>query len=326
MVTTKDLAKICRVSRGTVDRALNGRPGINTATRERVLETARKYGYRADLLARSLVKGRTMTLGVVVFDLRNQFFAQLLSAIEAKARSEGYFSYLTLTGKDPGAERECLEHLAGRKVDGIILCSVNSGEAYVRYLKELGIPVTTVTNFLSADFPFIGIDERQALRDAVHHIAGRGYTRLVYLSPPLAYEGKSNIYAQRQRFLGCLEAAAEAGLEEPVVVKDKNFAPALDALNLKEEKTVILCSSDIYALEAVNYCRERKLEVPVDLGIMGFDNIDALKYIRPSISTVAYPVDEIGGKAVECVLAQIRGGKPAAFSLLGHSIKAGESL
>jgi LacI family transcriptional regulator len=112
------------VSQGTVDRALHNRPGISAETRERILLTARQLGYRPDQLASSLVRGRTMTIGLVLFDLYNRFFAQIASAVEENAKSRGYFVYLTLTRKDLGEEKSCIERLAGRRVDGLILCSV----------------------------------------------------------------------------------------------------------------------------------------------------------------------------------------------------------
>jgi LacI family transcriptional regulator len=129
-VTTGEIAKICGVSRGTVDRALHGRPGISPETRKKIIETAQKLGYRTNFVARSLVKGETKTLGVVAFDLYNRFFAQMVNAIEFRARELGYFIYLTLTNKDAEIEKKCIEHLVDRRVDGMLLCSVNNSYDY----------------------------------------------------------------------------------------------------------------------------------------------------------------------------------------------------
>lgn len=127
-ITTEDIARICGVSRGTVDRALNNRPGISPKTKEKVLKVAKELGYRPNMIACSLAKGHTMSIGVVVFDLNNEFFAQLLNSIEIRARELGYFTYLVLTQKDPKVEKECLSHLVDRNVDGIILFSINKGD------------------------------------------------------------------------------------------------------------------------------------------------------------------------------------------------------
>jgi len=124
-VTMEMIAEICGTSRGTVDRALHGRKGINPKTREKILKVANELGYHPHLIARSLVKERTKTIGMIVFDLYNRFFAQIVNAAEEKARELGYSLYLTLTNKSLEEERRCIERLVGWRVDGIILSPVN---------------------------------------------------------------------------------------------------------------------------------------------------------------------------------------------------------
>jgi DNA-binding LacI/PurR family transcriptional regulator len=128
---------MCGVSQGTVDRALNNRPGISKKTRRRILETAEKIGYRPHFLARSLAKGRTMTIGLIVLDLYNRFFAQLVNSIEYNARQQDYFVYLTLTGKDGNTEKACIEHLMSRQVDGLILLTVNKGLEFGKMIVKI---------------------------------------------------------------------------------------------------------------------------------------------------------------------------------------------
>ncbi|MEJ9319135.1 LacI family DNA-binding transcriptional regulator, partial [Halalkalibacterium halodurans] len=155
-VTIKDIATICGVSAGTVDRALNNRTGISEKTREKILKTAKELNYRPDYTARSLVMGKTMTIGVVLFDLYNRSFAQLLNAIELKARELGYFIYITLSDKNPENELNCIEHLVNRKVDGIILFTVNKGEQFEANLSKWGIPIITIFNYVSEKWEYIG--------------------------------------------------------------------------------------------------------------------------------------------------------------------------
>lgn len=139
-VTTNDIARICQVSRTTVLRALNNKGRISKTTREKILQTAKDLGYRPDLLARGLVKGRTMNIGVVVFDVKNQYFAQMLSAIEGKAQEEGYCVNIMLHDKDKRKEIEWIKRLSDYRMDGLILSPVNMGEEFAIFLKGLGIP------------------------------------------------------------------------------------------------------------------------------------------------------------------------------------------
>ncbi len=327
-VTSNVIAEMCGVSQGTVDRALNNRPGISQKTRERILETAEKLGYRPHLLARSLAKGCTMTIGLVVFDLYNRFFAQLANAIESSARQQGYIVYLTLTDKDGDAEKACIEHLMSRQVDGLILFSVNQGTEFGEYLKNLKIPLVTLGNRIQEEFPFIGIDDYRAMKDAALHIAHKGYERIIYISPPLAYRKKSNIYAQEQRLYGYLDALKESGKgREPITIEGRDYLQKLDSINLKDGgRTAVLCSSDIYALEVLRHLEARGLSVPEDVGLMGFDNIDMLRYVKPSLATVSYPFEELGVKALECVLNQMQGNSYITDRLLAHTIVEGSSL
>ncbi|WP_199619969.1 LacI family DNA-binding transcriptional regulator [Paenibacillus alkalitolerans] len=129
-VTLKDIANICGVSPGTVDRALNNRPGISTKTKKKILKVAVELNYQPDHRARSLARGKTMTIGVILFDLHNRSFAQMANAIEAKSRELGYFVDLALSDKDPDKEKKLIGRMINRKVDGLILFSVNFGESF----------------------------------------------------------------------------------------------------------------------------------------------------------------------------------------------------
>jgi LacI family transcriptional regulator len=327
-ITSKEIAEACGVSRGTVDRALNNRPGINEETRKLILETAERLGYRPHFLARSLAKGKTMSIGLVVFDLYNRFFAQMANAIEAAAREHGYFVFLTMTDKNPQNEKDCIAHLVDRKVDGIILSPVNNSEDYHLYLQSLNLPLVTVGNRLSVHFPYIGIHDFQAMGDATKHILSKQYARILYISPPLAYEGKTNIHAQEQRFLGFTHTLANAvPAMESHVIRDTDYTTALDKLLLGDgKKTAILCSSDVFALETLRHLKEKGFRVPEDIGVMGFDNIDVLKYVEPPLATVTYPMEEIGRSAFEQLLALMEGTEKPGDIFLDHRVICGKSL
>lgn len=327
-VTTIEIAKICGVSRGTVDRVLNNRSGVNPQTREKVLQAAQQLGYRPHFIARSLAKGRTMTIGVVVFDLKNSFFTQLVNSIEARAREAGYFVYLTLTNKDAELEKKCLEHLAGRQVDGLILCPVNKGKAYEEYLTKLDIPVVAVANRLSRQIPYVGIDDCRAMKDAVKYVLEKGYREIVYISPALSSGKKVNIYAQQQRYLGLQEAVKTFDGNVDIILADtKEFKAVLDKMDFcKGERRAILCSSDIYALETLSYFKARELGIPHDAGLMGFDSIEMLKYVEPAITTVSYPIGDIGQKAMDVLIGRMEGHDARKEVILEHRIVQGTSL
>lgn len=176
-VTAKELAQMCGVSRMTVHRALTDTGRINPQTKELILTKAKECGYRPDLLARGLVKGQTFYIGVVVLDVNNRYFSQLLSAIGTEARERGYFVNITLHEQNKEMEREQLERLVDYHVDGIILSSVNQGSEYRDFLNRLDTPIVTIGNKIAEDLPFVSIEEKKAAREATEEILRKGYVK-----------------------------------------------------------------------------------------------------------------------------------------------------
>jgi len=328
-ITIKEIADLCGVSTGTVDRALNHRLGISEKTKARILSVAEQMNYKPDYVAQSLAKGRTMTIGVVLFDLYNRLFAQLLNAIETEARKRGYFVDVVLTDKQPEEEINCLHHLVNRKVDGIILFSVNQGLDFQNYLTNLSLPIVTICNRIEGDWPYIGIDDRAAMKEATLHVLSKGYKQIVFVCPPLAYLKTRNIHTQEERLKGCIEALepfkSEIGL---TIIDVKDYINSIATLPLERERTAIMCTCDIHALEVLHYLQDiRGLHVPEAVGVMGFDDIDVLKYVKPKLSTVEYNVEEMGRLAVDSLLRQMNGAQGYQQEpLLSYSLVVGQSL
>ncbi|WP_199617413.1 LacI family DNA-binding transcriptional regulator [Paenibacillus alkalitolerans] len=328
-VTIKDIARICKVSEGTVDRALNARPGVSEKSKEMILKVAKELNYTPNHLARGLAKGRSMTLGVILFDVRNQYFAQLMNAIEVKARELGYVVFPIFTHNDPQNERKALEFFKTRQVDGIIMFSVQFGHEFEKELADLQIPIVTIGNRISGQWTYVGIHERESMKDAVKHAVSQGYEEIIYVCPPLARRGEVNLYTLEERLAGCREGLLEMGKKEPLVIIDSDYIKVISQMDLQSHpKKAIVCPADIYALEVLNYFKKNKIRVPEQVGLMGFDHIDMLKYISPKISTVRYPVSDIGITAVNRLLDEINGkhNKHLNVLLLQHQIVTGESL
>lgn len=326
-MTSKEIAKICGISRGTVDRALNGRGGISQKTRDKVLQAIETYNYKPDHIAQSLVKGTTMTIGIVLFDLHNRFFAQIVSVIEEEARKNGYFINLALSNKDSQREIDCINQLAHRKVSGIVLFSVNKGPEYDKYLASLNIPIVTIGNRISERWPFVGIDDREAMKAATETLLRKEYKRILYFTRPV--ENVSiNMDAQERRQKGYIDAMTEARRHVEIInVSSDKYVNTLDSYKLdKENKTAVLCASDIYALDILNYFRQKNIRVPQDVGIMGFDNIDILKYVSPYLATVYYHIEDIACTSANMIFSFINGKPMENQVIFEHKIIEGESI
>jgi LacI family transcriptional regulator len=295
-ITTTQLAKICNVSQGTVDRALNNRPGISVATKQKVLEAAKKYGYAPNIHARYLAGGKSMLVGILVFDLYNDFFSNMVMELESICREKDYSTVVMFSDKKKGNELECIQRLVHMGVDGIILCPVSEGEQYADYLKSFHIPVVTLMNQVEG-IPCVGIDDFGTMKAVTEYVISRGYSEIIYYSPPLSYAGEQNIYAQQQRFSGFKAAVRD-------FPKHRVMTDLPDAKALEGDRTAVICSTDYHALQVVRLRNGRTR------GIIGFDNIRILELCDIKVDSVSYPVHEMAQNAVEMI---IHGSRDSVF-------------
>ena len=177
-ITTAELSKICGVSQGTVDRALNNRAGINPETKQKILRIAKEYGYR-EFVGSKVQKKAVGQIGIIVFNLHNEYFSKLITEIELILRDYGFSAVVMMTHYDKQYEIECIRNMYNMGVQGIILCSVNNGDEFDNYLKLFDIPIVAVGNKVGS-VPFVGIDDFAAMRDMTEKLLAEGYTDLIY--------------------------------------------------------------------------------------------------------------------------------------------------
>ena len=278
-ITTSQIAKICSVSQGTVDRALNGRPDIKAETKQKILEVARQYGYREYISTPSdKIVGQ---IGVLIFNLNNEYFSELITEIEYDLRDEVFGTVIMMTHYDKQYEIECIRNLYNMGVKGIVLCSVNNGVEFENYLKLFDIPIVAVGNIVES-LPYVGIDDFLAMKEMTEKVLSDNPQNIIYFSPALNY---SDAYAQRLRYEGFLSAVGNA-----------TYSVVTDIDNMKEsyeEKTTIICSNDYYALKVYFKVSNAK--------IVGFDNISVIDKCKIPIDSVGYSMAEIANAAVEII-------------------------
>ena len=279
-VTTTQIARICGVSQGTVDRALHDRAGIAPATKERILEVAREFSYVPSLQGR-ISTGRSMLIGVVLYDLYNAFFSKLAMSLVNAFQEVGYSVIFQFSDKSLSAERAALEYFNYVGVDGIVLFSVGSDDGtYLSFLRSMMCPTVTVGNRMTG-LPYIGVDDAQAMYDLTLQMAQECESgELVYFAPALRRE-LHTLNAQRLRFAGFCQAAEECG---------RTWRLATDASTLSLDCGGIVCSTDHYA-----HLARRQLGVDGAIPIAGFDCVSFSS--EEGVMTVEYSTDRI---AREC--------------------------
>lgn len=327
-LTSLELAKLCGVSRATVDRVFNNRGKVQEETRKKIIETANSIGYRPNYIAQSLATGKTLSIGLIVPSLNNYFFSTLLDAIARKAMEYNYIILVSLYENNPDFEYKCISNLIDRQVDGLILFSTSNTTSSIDLIKQYKVPTVLLLNEV-CDLPCVSIDYRQAMYDATNYVISKNYNNLIFLCPPLEHEKDRNIFAIKQRHMGFMESLD--------LHKDKNItnlvigsSDYLDKINSIRfdhlSKTAILCSSDIYALEVIRLLKTKGVNIPQDVGVMGFDGIDIISYLEPSVATVSIPIAQVGETAAQHLIDVITKGFSATELTLPYAIKPGNSI
>lgn len=286
-ISTTQLAQICGVSQGTVDRALNNRKGINPKTKEKILAVANEYGYRPNIHARSMAGGKSMLIGVIVFDLNNQYFSDILMALETYCSSKGYSTVVMFTNKDAQREIECIQNLYHMSVDGIVLCPINNGAEFENYLLSLNIPIVTIGNKLE-HLPYVGIDNASAMTETVESVLHKGYERLIYIKPALQ---DKNTFAQTERLHAFLKIMEIEHVDYTVT----DFSNAENAVNTSK-RNAFICPTDIYAVKLLHIAQK------YSAGIIGFDNIRLIDDLDLKLDSVAYDVEKTARLAADYVI------------------------
>jgi DNA-binding LacI/PurR family transcriptional regulator len=331
--TIIDLAKQLDISATTVWRALNDSPRVSDKTRKRVLAAAKRMNYRPSLVAQTLLRGRTQTLGVVVPMIGNPVYAALVRAVEQVAFHHKYNIVLCDTDFQPSREREYLDLLARRRVEGVAIVPFaargaeatgeNVGAAYEQLvsLARQGTAVVAMQQEVpgQASFDAIVPDNRTAARDMTAHLIRLGHRRIGFL-----HGGMPDWHLpMRKRFDGYRLALDEAGIafDESLVLQAGTFASVLtddsngdfhatkvsEYLTSASRPTAVFAPVDMLAIRVMEVARDRlKMRVPEDVAIAGFDDILAAAHTSPPLTTVRQPTARIGQRAAELLFERMR--------------------
>jgi len=308
-VTMADVAREAGVSLMTVSRVINHKDDVSATTRQHVLEVIELLGYRPSGIARGLATQRTGTLGLVVLDVANPFFADVARGAEEQAYVEGYNVFLCNTDEDPQRELAVLQSLEEKRVDGVVLCSsrLDSRELYAALARH---PAVVLVNRRLEDdgVSTVLVDDVAGGQAATQHLLQAGHRAVGFLAgPPASHSG-------RERAKGYRAALADAGLPynpawvqpcSPVV--QSGYEAAQGLLTAHPELTALFCYNDLVAVGALRACADLGRRVPDDLAIVGFDDISLAALVTPPLTTCCVARYELGTQAMQLLLDQIGG-------------------
>ena len=302
----KDIARAAGISHSTVSRALNDSPLVNAETKARVRRLAQDLGYSPDAAARSLVMGRTRTVGVVVTTIADPFAAVVVEGIERTAYAHGYSLILTASNDEPPREIAAVEMLRSKRVDAVIVTSSRVGALHQERLHSTGVPVILLNSHSQQQMPnaySVRVDDVHGGRLATEHLLGLGHRRIAHVTGPEGHSPSSD------RLAGYRSALAAAGIDyDPACIVggtgrlDGGREALRSLLTLRERPTAVFCYNDMTAIGLLSAARNTGVASPRDLAVVGFDDIPLAAHVAPALTTIAQPMFELGERAMNMAL------------------------
>lgn len=329
--TMKDVARHAGVSVSTVSYVLNDSGPVAPERRARVLDAVRVLDYTPNESARSLKRRSASTIGLVVPDLSNQFFALVAEGVERAAAERDVLVVLCAPEATGQPESHHAKLLRSQRVDGVIyLSGSEASPASLLELDRLGAVVLVDERIAGFDLPAVTSDNRKGAREIAAHVVEQRHRRLAIISGPSA------LWTAEQRLAGYREAIAAGGLDPdavPVYVGDyglesgRELAARALSKTAAERPTALLCANDLMAIGALEHCKSVGLDVPKDISIVGFDDQPIAALLTPRLTTVRQPARDMGYRAAELLFELLAGtGESAEDGIFPAEVQLRESV
>jgi LacI family transcriptional regulator len=326
-ITIKDVAREAKVSVASVSRVLNGTGGVTPATQKIVREVADRLHYVPDSAARSLITGRTHTIGAVLPDLYGEFFSELIRGIDLAARARGL--HLLVSSSHDGVEDAAAAVRAMRgRVDGLLILSEYVDAAFLDANLPSNLPAVLLNSAVKlARYPVLNVDNRAGASAMVQHLVQAGRPRIAFITGP-----KTNFDAQ-QRDKGYRTAMAKYAPDGPLNIvagdfsEESGYRAGQELLAQKKRPDAVFAANDMMAVGCLMAFKEAGVRVPQDIALAGFDDILIARYVSPALSTVQVRIADLGRAALESLATLLDSGAktPASAQTLGCEVVVRET-
>jgi len=306
--TIKNIASELKISPSTVSRALNDHPDIRIETKRLVNSTAKELGYRLNIIARNLKSSTSNQIGVIVPEIRHDFFANALSGIEEVAYQKGYTVILAQSNEDKDREEINLNSMYLHRVAGVIvsISQTTTNSIHFKKLIDKGVKMVffdRVCNDLNVST--VHIDDLQSSYEVVKYLVSKGYIKIIHFAGPQSLEICKN------RRLGYEKALKDSNVQyQPIVLEGgmheiDGYNHVNEMIALRIENCAIFAVNDPVAVGAVKRMKELGIKIPEQVGIVGFSNNPITEMISPQLTTVEQPAFEMGRRAAEILINEI---------------------
>jgi LacI family transcriptional regulator len=301
-----DVAQHAEVSIGTVSNVLNNPERVAPATRKRVLRAIEELGFVRNEAARQLRAGRSRTIGLVILDVGNPFFTDVAAGVESAAAEKGLSVILCNSGSDAGREDHYLSLLQEQRAYGILITPLIEHTARIEELRNSGTPVVLVDRGSSRRQCSVSVDDVSGGEYAVAHLIGLGHRRIAFVGGPL------DIDQVADRLAGAQAAAAASDARISViettglnVASGRHTGALIAAMTGADRPTAVFCANDLLALGLLQEMTRRRIAVPGDLAIVGYDDIDFAAAAAVPLTSVRQPRAQLGRAAAELLIEEV---------------------
>jgi DNA-binding LacI/PurR family transcriptional regulator len=303
------VAKRANVSTATVSRVLNGFPGVREKTMARVRRAIAEMNYVPNPNARSLRVGRTRLFGLIISDVNNPFFPELIDAFEGLAAARGIEVIFTHTNYDPKRLDSCIRRMVERSVDAIAVMTSEVEEGSLRQAAKAGVPVVLMNQRKLADqYPNVLVEYETGFREALEHLLALGHREIGFIAGP---QWLDSAQGRKEAFKSALRAHALHVKNEWIATGDMRVEGGRAAMEkllaLKRRPTAVLASNDLMAVGALQAAHAAKIRVPEELSIIGFDDLPIAGMVHPPLSTIRHPRREVAARAFDCLQQALQG-------------------
>ena len=315
--TLNDVAKAAGVSTATVSRCLNSPERVIEQTRHRVMQAVESLGYTPNFAARVMAANRSFTIGAIIPTMDNAIFARGLQEFQDQLRESGYTLLVSSSAYDPEVEREQIRTLVARGADGLLLIGHERDADIYEYLERHQVPSLVAWSYdPDAKRPSVGFSNKDAMGELARTVIAAGHRRIAMISG----KTKGNDRAQN-RVEGVRQAMSQSNLDadaltliETTYEIDKGAEAFRQLMALTPRPTVVMCGNDVLAAGALCEARRLGIQVPEQVSVTGFDDIELAEIVSPALTTVHVPHREMGRKAARELTAMVEGKSE------GHSI------
>lgn len=324
-----DVARVAGVSTATVSRCLNSPDRVAKATLDKVMKTVDALGYTPHFGARVMAAKRSSTIGAIIPTMENAIFARGLQAFQEELHNRGYTLLVSSSAYQPEIEKEQIRTLVARGADALLLIGYDRDPEIYEYLSQRNVPVVIAWAYAPDHaLPSIGFDNRNAMRRLAQKVIDLGHKDIAVISGII--EGNDRAWG---RLEGIKDAVRENGLDidRLTVVETaygiENGEKALgQILSAKTPPSAVMCGNDVLAVGALRHAQNVGLQVPQDLSITGFDDIELARIVTPSLTTMHVPHREMGSKAATALANLVEGVGSVSGEELETSLKLRGSL